>query len=148
MGVTPWPEQYLLHIEAEVFIRNSAQCVFDGLLQQIGPDMTQPDGEAIPLAIEPWPGGRWYRNTGPQSGHLWGHVQVIKPPLLLEFSGPLFMSYPVVSHVQFRLTERAGGVRLVVVHRAMGDILPQHRQAAKPGWQDLLMRIKKRCGDQ
>ena len=41
------------------------------------------------MKIEPWPGGRWYRDLGNNAGHLWGHVQVIKPPTLLEICGPL-----------------------------------------------------------
>ncbi len=146
MGAASWPEQYLMHIENEIFIPASAGHVFDAVLRQIGPDMTRADGVAMPLTIEPWPGGRWYRDLGNQSGHWWGHVQVIKPPHVLEICGPMFMSYPVVSHVQFRLTEVAGGVRLVVVHRAMGEILPAHRQAAKAGWIDMLSRVKGRCG--
>ena len=48
----------------------------------------------FPMVIEPWPGGRWYRDLGNNAGHLWGHVQVIKPPTLLELCGPMFMSFP------------------------------------------------------
>ena len=51
-----------------------------------------------------WAGGRWFRcdrgNGG--VGHLWGHVQVIKPPVLLELSGPMFMSYPAVNHLEVK----------------------------------------------
>jgi hypothetical protein len=54
----------------------------------------------IPKVIEPWPGGRWYRDLGNETGHLSGHAQVIKPPTLLEFNGPMFMSFPAVNHVQ------------------------------------------------
>jgi uncharacterized protein YndB with AHSA1/START domain len=71
---------------------------------------------------------------------------VIKPPTLLELCGPMFMSYPVASHVQFRLTEVGGGTRLVVVHRAMGEILPEHREGVTMGWQHILSRVKGRCG--
>jgi hypothetical protein len=38
----------------------------------------------MPLKIEPWPGGRWYRDLGDNNGHLWGHVQASKRPRLLE----------------------------------------------------------------
>ena len=70
------------------------------------------------MKIEPWPGGRWYRDLGDNNGHLWGHVQAIKRPTLLEFSGPLFASYPFVSNVQYRLTE---------AERRDKDRLPPHR---------------------
>jgi hypothetical protein len=45
------------------------------------------------MILEQWPGGRWSRDHGNGIGHLWGHVQVIKPPVLLELSGLMFMSY-------------------------------------------------------
>ena len=64
------------------------------MLDQLGPEGQMPGGKPFPMKIEPWPGGRWYRDLGNNSGHLWGHVQVIKPPTLLEICGPLMMSYP------------------------------------------------------
>ena len=74
------------------------------------------------LTLEPWPGGRWFRDLGNNTGHFWGHVQVIKPPKLLEIVGPMMMSYPVASHLQYRLTEEADGTRLTLIHQAIGLI--------------------------
>ncbi len=54
------------------------------MLERLGPQGQMLDGKPFPMRIEPWPGGRWYRDLGDNSGHLWGHVQVIKPPTLLE----------------------------------------------------------------
>ena len=51
------------------------------------------------------PGGRWYRDLGGDNGHLWGFVQSIKRPVLLEIWGPLFMSTAATSNMQYRLTE-------------------------------------------
>src|SRR5829696_5779968 len=76
--------------------------------------------------IEPWPGGRWYRDLGNNAGHLWGHVQVIKPPTLLELCGPMPMSYPATNHLQYRLTSEGGQTRLHFTHKAMGLIPPEH----------------------
>ena len=59
----------------------------------------------MPMKIEAWPGGRWFRDLGDNNGHFWGHVQAIKRPTLLEITGPLFMSYAVVSNLQYRLSE-------------------------------------------
>ena len=67
--------------------------VFETILEQIGPYNETPDGTPLPMKIEPWPGGRWFRDLGNNTGHLWGHVQAIKPPTLIEIYGPLFMSY-------------------------------------------------------
>jgi hypothetical protein len=49
------------------------------------------------MKIEPWPGGRWFHdlgdNIGDNNGHLWGHVQAIKKPTLLEITGSLSKGY-------------------------------------------------------
>ena len=82
------------------------------MVAALGPGGEMPDGKPYPMVIEPWPGGRWYRDLGDNAGHLWGHVQVIKPPTLLELCGPMFMSFPAANHVQYRLTAEGNGTRL------------------------------------
>jgi hypothetical protein len=69
-------------------------------------------------------------------------VQVIKPPTLLEICGPLMMSYPVLNHLQYRLKAEGSATRLVFLHRAMGLILPEHRDGLPEGWQYWLERIR------
>jgi hypothetical protein len=101
-----------------------------------------PDGRSLSMKIEPWPGGRWYRDLGNSAGHLWGHVQVIKPPTLLELIGPMPMSYPAINHVQYRLTAEGSVTRLSFVHRSMGLIIPEHRDGMSEGWQHWLVRIR------
>src|SRR5207247_1251066 len=96
------------------------EIVFQSMLDELGPESQMPDGKPFPMKLEAWPGGRWFRDVGNNAGHLWGHVQVIKPPTLLEIYGPMPMSYPAVNHVQYRLTAEGGGTRLKFVHRAMG----------------------------
>jgi hypothetical protein len=77
--------------------------------------------EAI-CAPEKRPGGRWYRDLGGNAEYFWAHGQSIKPPTLLEFYGPLFMSSPPISQVQFRLVAEAELVRVSMVHRVLGQI--------------------------
>src|ERR1035438_4067887 len=98
-------ESLTLLITQEIHVTASLEQTFAALLEQLGPENESPQGK-MPMKIEAWPGGRWYRDLGDGNGHLWGHVQAIKRPTLLEFTGPLFMSYPVVSNVQYRLSER------------------------------------------
>jgi hypothetical protein len=112
----------------------------------MGPDNQNPDGTPMPMKIEPWPGGRWYRDLGNNAGHFWGHVQAIKPPTLLEICGPLFLSLPAMMNVQYRLTEENGLTRMRFVHRAMGVIPPDlidGPRSANIGWAYLLERIRK-----
>ncbi len=121
------------------------EIVFETLLEQLGPlSETGPDSP-MPMKLEAWPGGRWYRDLGQNGGHLWGHVQVIKPPTLLEISGPLFMSYPAVSHVQYRLTADGARTRLELVHRAIGQIATPHREGVGRGWTYILGKVRERA---
>jgi uncharacterized protein YndB with AHSA1/START domain len=99
----------------------------------------------MPMKIEAWPGGRWYRDLDNGNGHFWGVVQAIKRPTLLEISGPLFMSYPVVSNVQYRLTEVDGGTLIKFHHSALGLIQDEHRAGVSKGWDFILSRIRARA---
>jgi uncharacterized protein YndB with AHSA1/START domain len=129
-------------IRQEIEIEAPIGIAFQSVLDELGPEAQTPDGQSLAMKLEPWPGGRWYRDLGNNAGHLWGHVQVIKPPTLLEVTGPMPMSYPAVNHVQYRLKEDGGRTRLTFVHRAMGLILPEHRDGMPEGWAHWLDRIR------
>jgi uncharacterized protein YndB with AHSA1/START domain len=125
-----------LNVRKEVRIAAPPDVVFETLLESPGYQ------HSLSLKMEPWPGGRWYRDLGDNAGHFWGHVQVIKPPKLLEVCGPLFMSYPVASHLQYRLTEDGDGTLLTLVHQAIGLISPEHRVGVEKGWGDVIAAVK------
>jgi uncharacterized protein YndB with AHSA1/START domain len=129
-------------IRKEIKIAAPIELAFEAVLDELGPEGQMPGGKPFPMKIEPWPGGRWYRDLGNGSGHLWGHVQVIKPPTLLEICGPMPMSYPAINHLQYRLKAEGAGTRLTVHHRAMGLILPEHRDGMPEGWEHMLARIR------
>jgi uncharacterized protein YndB with AHSA1/START domain len=129
-------------IRQQIEIEAPVDIAFQTVLEELGPEGRMPNGESLSMKLEPWPGGRWYRDLGNNAGHLWGHVQVIKPPTLLEIIGPMPMSYPAVNHVQYRLKEKDGGTQLAFLHRAMGLILPEHRDGMPEGWQHWLERIR------
>ena len=113
--------------------------VFETILEQMGPLNATPE-KPIPMVLEAWPGGRWYRDLGNNSGHFWGTVQAIKVPSLLEIWGPLFMSTPAASNLQYRLTEENGVTRLRFVHRAMGWL--SGHDGVESGWNHLMGRIR------
>jgi len=97
------------------------------------------------MKLEAWPGGRWYRDLGDSNGHFWGVVQAIKRPTLLEITGPLFMSYPVVSNVQYRLSQKDGGTLISFHHTALGLILDDHRRGVSKGWGHINENVRKRA---
>jgi uncharacterized protein YndB with AHSA1/START domain len=131
---------HVLEIVKEEEIAAPIDVVFETILEQMGPMNEAPGTGRMPMKLEAWPGGRWYRDLGNDAGHFWGNVQAIKPPTLLEICGPLFMSYPAISNVQYRLTEENGITRLKFMHRAMGQI--PHDTQVEHGWDSLLARIR------
>jgi uncharacterized protein YndB with AHSA1/START domain len=131
-----------LHIERQVDIAATPERVFAAILAELGPEGQMPDGSAFPMVIEPWPGGRWFRDLGNNAGHWWGQVQVIKPPTLIEIAGPMFMSYPAISHLQYRVVVSTAGSRLMLTHRAMGFITAEHREGVSHGWEFSLTRVR------
>jgi len=138
-------EDLTLHINEEIHVAASLETTFAALLEQLGPEGTKPDGTPMQMKIEARPGGRWYRDLGDDDGHFWGHVQAIKRPTLLEICGPLFMSYPVVSNVQYRLSKVDGGTLIRFHHSALGLITDDHRKGVKTGWTHINESTRKRA---
>src|SRR6202042_3848961 len=81
-------EATTIHIAEEIKVRASIEVTFAALLDQLGPYNEVGADKPMPMKLEAWPGGRWYRDLGEQNGHCWGFVQAIKRPPLLEISGP------------------------------------------------------------
>jgi len=138
---------HALEIVKEEEIAAPIEVVFATILEQLGPMNEAPGTGPMPMTLEAWPGGRWFRDLGNGAGHFWAHVQAIKPPALLELCGPLFMSHPGVSNVQFRLTEEHGLTCLRFTHRAMGQIahdatIESAWSRIEGGWDNLLSRIR------
>jgi len=135
-------EDLTLSISEEIHVRASINKTFEALLEQLGPGNEVPEKGPMPMNLEAWPGGRWFRDLGGEDGHFWAHVQAIKRPTLLEFAGPLFMSYPVSSNLQYRLTEEPGGTLIKFRHLALGLIEEDHRKGVVVGWASIHARVK------
>jgi Activator of Hsp90 ATPase homolog 1-like protein len=134
-----------LNVTDEIFVQAPLEDTFTALIEQLGPFGEHPDGTPMPMKLEAWPGGRWYRDLGENNGHFWGHVQAIKRPTLLEITGPMFMSYPVATNVQYRLSETNGGTVIKFRHSALGLIQEDHRQGVSKGWSHIHDRVRKRA---
>jgi uncharacterized protein YndB with AHSA1/START domain len=137
----PGLENLVVNLSQEIHVQASLETTFETLLEQLGPENETPE-QKMPMKLEAWPGGRWFRDLGDGNGHFWGHVQAIKRPALLEITGPLFMSYAVVSNLQYRLSEEKGGTLIRFQHRAFGVIPEDHRQGMTKGWTQMHARIK------
>jgi len=135
-------EDFTLTLMLETHVKAGIEATFAALLDQMGPLNTTPEGQLLKMKLEAWPGGRWYRDLGDGNGHFWGNVQAIKRPALLEICGPLFASYPLVSNLQYRLSEVKGGTLIKFRHTAFGFMEEQHRTGVVKGWTKLLEDVK------
>jgi hypothetical protein len=138
-------EDLTLDLHQQVDVKATPEKAFAAVLDHLGKNNTRPGGESLEMQLEPKVGGRWYRDRGNGIGHLWGFVQVIKPGELLELSGPMFMSYPAINHVEVKIEPAAGGCRISLRHRALGMIDPDHRKNIGTGWAHMLNETKKDC---
>lgn len=134
-------EDLTLLVTQEIRVKASLEKTFAALLEQMGPRMEK-ETEPMPMKLEAWPGGRWFRDLGEGNGHCWGIVQSIRKPTLLEIYGPLFMSYPVSSNVQYRLSEENGETVIKFRHSALGLITEEHRQGVNKGWTFIHERVR------
>ncbi|MGC2299268.1 MAG: SRPBCC domain-containing protein [Acidobacteriaceae bacterium] len=134
-----------LTVTHEMEVHAPLEATFESLLEQLGPENSKPDGSPMPMKLEPWPGGRWFRDNGSDNGHLWAHVQAIRRPTLLEFTGPLFMSTAVVSNVQYRLSEIPTGTLIKFRHTAFGLMDDEHKQGVKDGWGHMIRSARDRA---
>ena len=135
-------QELTLDVSQSIDINAAIGDAYKALVLRLTSESTTPDNKPMPMVLEEWPGGRWFRDLGNGQGHLWGFVQVIKPPTLIEIQGPLFMSYPVAGHIQFRLTQVAGGTELYLRHQALGLVEDEHREGVVHGWDHYLQSVK------
>lgn len=138
-------ENLTVSFTEEIRVRASLDATFAAILQEIGPYNELEPGKALPMKLEAWPGGRWYRDLGNDNGHCWGHVQAIKRSTLLEISGPLMMSYPTVSNIQYRLSQVDGETLIKFHHLAFGLLKEEHKAGFSLIWKYTNGRLKARA---
>lgn len=138
----PATETQTFTVTEEINVRATLQRTFDSLLANMGRLNQSPDGTPLPMVLEPYPGGRWYRELGGDNGHLWGFVQSIKRPTLLEIWGPLFMSTAATSNLMYRLTETPDGTLIKFTHTVMGPFPEDNRPRMASGWAALHARVR------
>jgi hypothetical protein len=139
----PASETQSFTIAEQITVRASIEQTFASLLAQMGRLNESHDGTPMPMMLEPYPGGRWFRDLGGDNGHLWGFVQSIKRPALLEIWGPLFMSTAASSNLMYRLSETPEGTLINFTHTVFGPFPEDHRSRLGMGWTALHARVRK-----
>jgi len=138
-------ENLSLQVAQEIRVRASLEKTFQALVDQLGWGNEMPDGTPMPMKLEAWPGGRWFRDLGECDGHYWGTVQAIKRPTLLEICGPLFMSQPVANNVQYRLSDETGVTLIKFCHTGFGLIQEAHKAGVATGWAYIHEKTRQRA---
>jgi hypothetical protein len=139
----PVSENQTFTITEEIRVRATLEQTFQSLTAHLGRLNETPEGMPLPMVLEAYPGGRWYRDLGGENGHLWGFVQSIKRPALLEIWGPLFMSTAATSNLQYRLSETSDGTLIKFTHTLVGPFPEEHRSRLATGWTALHARVRK-----
>jgi hypothetical protein len=139
---TTAPVSETFTITEQITVRASLEQTFQSLIAEMGRRNQTPDGTPLPMILEPHPGGRWYRDLGGDNGHLWGFVQSIKRPTLLEIWGPLFMSTAATSNLLYRLSETEDGTLIAFTHTLVGPFPEDHRSRMASGWNALHARVR------
>jgi uncharacterized protein YndB with AHSA1/START domain len=145
LQTAPGIEDFTLSITQEIHVNAPLETTFAALIEQITTASAHPDGTPMPMKLEPRPGGRWFRDLGGENGHYWGTVQAIKRPTLLEITGPLFMSHPVINNVQYRLSEVPGGTLITFCHSGFGLIQDEHKKGVTTGWKHIHEQARERA---
>ena len=143
MTTTMAPVSETFTVTEEIMVRAPIERTFASVVAQLGRLNETPDGKPMPMVLEARPGGRWFRDLGADNGHLWGFVQSIKRPALLEIWGPLFMSTAATSNLLYRLTEVEGGSLIKFTHTLVGPFPEDHRPLLISGWVALHARVRK-----
>ena len=138
-------EDLTLSVVQEIRVHAPIDVTFTSLIEQLGPYSEMLDGTPMPMKLEAWPGGRWFRDLGNGNGHFWATVQAIKKPTLLEFAGPLMMSYPVANNLQYRLSEENGVTVIKFRHSGFGLIQADHKAGVVTGWTYIHECVRKRA---
>lgn len=140
------PELISMDVSASVDLRAPRENVFRFYVNHIDRWLRgYPEGQGLDLIMEPYAGGRVYRDLPGGASVWWGTMQIYRPPERIDFAGPLFVDGPSLSHVRtdfLELDERTTRVR--VHHRTMGET-PAHPELAHSAWTFHLENLAKRA---
>ena len=106
-------------LELERTINAPIEDVFDVLLDETGPSFESPDGHALSLKLEPFPGGRWYRDLGDGNGHSHVRAAMLGPDITVPVrNGSLLLgTWQQIILVEFDTKSRNRKIHLT----AMGE---------------------------
>lgn len=121
----------------EAFVRETSSWFWPGVEGDRNP----------PSVIEPWVGGRFWRDEssvrGEGAGELYASVVAIKPPELVRLVGDFASDRAYTGTVTVRFEESGGGARVRVTHACSGDVPEEKVREFDEGWRDELGNLKR-----
>ena len=111
-----------ISIQREIAIAAPIEIAFEAMLEEMGPGGEMPDGKPFPMVIEPWPGGRWYRDLGNNPATSGGTSRSSSRRRCSSCAGRCSCPSPPSTTCSTGFTADGEGTRLEFTHRAMGPI--------------------------
>ncbi|MFI4897127.1 MAG: SRPBCC domain-containing protein [Phycisphaerales bacterium JB059] len=136
-------------VESEIVIHADRERVFEAVLRETAAWFWpgKPDERHAPSVIEPWVGGRFWRDEsaerGEGAGELYATVATIRPPEMVRLVGDFASSHAYAGTVTIRLRETDGGTRVEVTHVCSGDVPEEKVREFEEGWRDELGNLKR-----
>jgi len=134
-------------VESEITISAPRERVFEAIVHETanwfwaGPASKRNP----PSMIEPWIGGRFWRDEsatgGEGAGELYATIATIRPPEMLRMVGDFASSHAYAGAITIRLEEQGGGTRVRVTHACSGDIPDDKVSEFDDGWREELANL-------
>jgi hypothetical protein len=95
-------EDLTIDIREEIYVRAPLDVTFESLLEQLGPLNEVDTGRAMPMKLEAWPGGRWFRDLeegkrpflGFRASHQAAYAAGNLRPLVYVYPGDIEFAVP------------------------------------------------------
>jgi hypothetical protein len=133
-----------LDITEEIRVAAPLDKAFAALLEELGPANRGQNDVPMPMMLEAWPGGRWFRDLGNGNGTPVG-------PCTGHQGAGAARDHGAAVDVLRRRVERAvppqgenGGTIITLKHSAFGRFPDGYGAPASQGWKNIFARVRQR----
>lgn len=131
-------------IEEEITVEADRDRVFTALTDDIGQWFWCGEkNEQPPVKLEPWAGGRFYREWDGGASELYGIVELVSPGKALRLNGSIGGTRAIASLTTIKLEESDGATVVSMTHRMAGELAEEDMVDYKAGWADELSSMKR-----
>lgn len=128
--------------QLEITLPAPREAVFDALTSGMGAWWPHRVSETGTVVVEPRIGGRFFEDLGGDDGVLYATVTRLQRPEHVTLNGPMGMTGPVVSVMEFDLEKTAGGTLVRLSHKGVGDISEETKALYGEGWRGVFEALR------